>query len=196
MLQPESTTIRTCSFPSGLQRPRGSTTMPSADFWSHATDHSVRPAFRASPTHGYASRSPQIRVVICPRSSSTSTSAHSSGSVSQSAACSPGDVGLYVVSVRNLAGLGVNVTGGVGSGRFLRTHSQASSPRSVTSPQLPSPRTVFQWKFIWYTDSLKETGTKYQGTFTPQDHAHAGRTATERRWPVFPSACTSFAAAR
>jgi hypothetical protein len=25
---------------------------------------------------------------------------------------------------------------------YLRTHSQASSPRSVTSPQLPSPRTL------------------------------------------------------
>jgi hypothetical protein len=56
-----------------------------------------------------------------------------------------------------------NATDGASSGRYLRTHSQASSPGSVASPQLPSPRTVFQWKFIWYTDSLKETGTKHRG---------------------------------
>ena len=36
--------------------------MPSADFWSHELSCLNRPAFRASPTHGYASRSPRIRV--------------------------------------------------------------------------------------------------------------------------------------
>ena len=36
--------------------------MPSADFSRHGARCRVRPAFRASPTHGYALRSPQIRV--------------------------------------------------------------------------------------------------------------------------------------
>ncbi len=62
----ESSVIRTCSFPSGLRRPRGSNTMPSADFWSHQMDYSVGPAFRASSNHGYASRSPQIRTRSVP----------------------------------------------------------------------------------------------------------------------------------
>ena len=34
---------------------------------------------------------------------------------------------------------------------LTRTHSQASFPRSVALPQLPSPRT-FAWSvYIWYT---------------------------------------------
>jgi hypothetical protein len=28
---------------------------------------------------------------------------------------------------------------------------------------LPSPRTLFRMSYIWYTDSLKETGTEYRG---------------------------------
>ncbi|TWT84048.1 hypothetical protein CA13_55240 [Planctomycetes bacterium CA13] len=40
---------------------------------------------------------------------------------------------------------------------------QASSPRSVTSPQLPSARTFLYELFIWYHGSHKETGTKYTG---------------------------------
>ena len=33
----------------------------------------------------------------------------------------------------------------------LRAHSQASFPRFITSPQLPSPRTKFEIRFyIWY----------------------------------------------
>ena len=43
----ESSVIRTCSFPSGLRRPRGSNTMPSADFWSHELSYPSRPAFQA-----------------------------------------------------------------------------------------------------------------------------------------------------
>ena len=45
----ESSVIRTCSFPSGLRRPRGSNTMPSADFWSHELSYPSRPAFQAKP---------------------------------------------------------------------------------------------------------------------------------------------------
>jgi hypothetical protein len=41
--------------------------------------------------------------------------------------------------------------GGEYQTRRLRISSQASSPRFVTSPQLPSPRTQFEVRFyIWY----------------------------------------------
>ena len=62
------------------------------------------------------------------------------------------DMASDVVSVRNLAGLGENeVSDGELGSRFcdvptianLTAHSQASFPRSVTLPQLPSPRVAF-----------------------------------------------------
>jgi len=56
----------------------------------------------------------------------------------------------------------------------LTTHSQASSPRIVTAPQLPSPGA------IPYDVSTENPSKKYrnstQGTFTPLTHAHDGRT--------------------
>ncbi|MEQ9586497.1 MAG: hypothetical protein RJS97_00750, partial [Parvibaculaceae bacterium] len=62
-------------------------------------------------------------------------------------------------------------------------HSQASSPRLVASPQLPSPGVCF------YDVSIENPSEKYrnstQGTFTPLTHARAGRTgAPERRSPA------------
>ncbi len=189
--------------PSRPHWPCGIGTTTFADFSEHGVRYRIRPAFQASLTHGYASeispnkgRSCCQEHVICPCPSATSTSAHSSGSVSLSAASSPGVVGLYVVSVRHLAGLGENVADDdlaedscpiqLSSNRTiferqpaLRAHSQASSPRFVASPQLPSPRTVFQWKFIWYHDSLKETGTKYRGLAPHKITPIVGRTATE-----------------
>ncbi len=41
------------------------------------------------------------------------------------------------------------------SGRYLRTHSQASSPRSVALAQLPSPSACSLEAVIWYTDLLE-----------------------------------------
>jgi len=73
---------------------------------------------------------------------------------------------LYGVSVRNLAALTMVGPGGVKQTRRLRTHTQASSPRSVTSPQLPSSSTLSIGRFIWYTEFL-ETPSLVQGTFTP-----------------------------
>ena len=61
------------------------------------------------------------------------------------------------------------------SGRHLRTHSQASSPRSVALPQLPSPSTLSIGAYIWYT-VLQSIPVFVQGTCTPQVHAHVGRT--------------------
>ncbi len=57
-----------------------------------------------------------------------------------------------------------------------------SPPRSCSGLLGEWPRTVFLQSYIWYTDSSKETGTKYRGLAsrrkgTPQDHAHIGRTA-------------------
>ena len=67
-----------------------------------------------------------------------------------------------MVSVRNLAGLGVNATGGVSSGRFLR-HIRRLPPHGL-SPRRSCPRLVLSFElFIWYHDSIKEIGTKYRG---------------------------------
>jgi hypothetical protein len=82
---------------------------------------------------------------------------------------------LYGVSVRSLAAWTKMGPGGDEQARRLRTHPQASSPRSVTLPQLPSSRTLPIGVDIWYT-ALLETPSLVQGTCTPQNHAHAGRT--------------------
>ena len=50
-----------------------------------------------------------------------------------------------------------------GSGRYLRTHSQASFPRAVTRTQLPSPSACSLEAVIWYTDLL-EVSYNTQGT--------------------------------
>ncbi|MFT5524594.1 MAG: hypothetical protein ACI9HK_002549 [Pirellulaceae bacterium] len=73
---------------------------------------------------------------------------------------------LYDVSVRSLAALTRTSPGGDKQTRRLRTYSQASSPRSVTLPQLPSSSTLPIGAIIWYTDRL-EAPSLVQGTFTP-----------------------------
>ena len=129
------------------------------------------------------------RHVIYPRPSSRSTSAHSSGSILQSSACSSGVVGLNRISVRSLAGLGEKMSSD-DSLLAYRSSSQASSPRIVASPQLPSPRTVFYELSIWYHDSRGRNRNKVQGTFTPQDHAHrwaycnGGREQANLKWSI------------
>ena len=77
------------------------------------------------------------------------------------------DPALYDVSVRSLAALTRICPGGDKQTRRLRTYSQASSPRSVALPQLPSSSTLSIGAIIWYTDPL-ETPSFVQGTFTPQ----------------------------
>ena len=54
-------------------------------------------------------------------------------------------------------------------------HSQASSPRSVALPQLPSSSTLPIGVVIWYSDPL-ETLKLVQGTYTPQVYGHARHT--------------------
>ena len=71
---------------------------------------------------------------------------------------------LHDVSVRSLAAL-VRMRPTAMSGRHLRTHSQASFPRLVTLPQLPSCRTLPIGAIIWYTDLL-ETPSLVHGTLT------------------------------
>ena len=59
---------------------------------------------------------------------------------------------LYDVSVRRLAALTWMHPGGDMQTRRLPIHPQASSPRSVTLPQLPSSSTSLSSVVIWYTD--------------------------------------------
>jgi len=120
--------------PSRLRWFRRIGTMASADFCSHEPGYPGRPAFRASSTHGYAHRSPRIRT------QTFAAQAHHlpwslSGTVLPSRGGSPQGLSRpYGVSVRSLAAL-ARIT------LYFAAHSQASSPRFVTSPQLPSPST-------------------------------------------------------
>ena len=81
------------------------------------------------------------------------------------------DPALYDVSVRSLAALT----------RMLPAvtpieHSQASSPRSVALPQLPSSSTLSIGAIIWYIDLLKDspsrTGDLHPITITPIPGVH------------------------
>ena len=74
--------------------------------------------------------------------------------------------GLYDVSVRSLAALTWMHPGGDNQTRRLPIHPQASSPRSVALPQLPSYSTLPIGVDIWYT-VLLETPSFVQGTCTP-----------------------------
>ena len=64
-------------------------------------------------------------------------------------------------------------------------HSQASFPRSIALPQLPSPFTSLTKKHLAYC-LLNESRFSYRGLadltidFTPQVHAHVGRTRCTR----------------
>jgi hypothetical protein len=73
---------------------------------------------------------------------------------------------LYDVSVRSLAALTWNASGWGQQTRRLPIHPQASSPRSVALPQLPSSSTLSIGVDIWYT-ALLETPSLVQGTCTP-----------------------------
>ena len=72
---------------------------------------------------------------------------------------------LYDVSVRSLAALTWMHPGGDRQTRRLPIHPQASSPRSVTLPQLPSSSALSIGVDIWYTVLLK-TPSLAHGTFT------------------------------
>ena len=184
----ELTKVRTCPFPSGLRRPRGSNTMPSADFSEHGVRcRKTAPLFTTSLTHGYASeispnkgRSCCQEHVICPCPSATSTSAPSSGSVSLSAASSPGVVGLNVVSVRHLAGLGENVADNDLAGDACPIQSLSNRtipgvsqlyehirrlPPHGSSPPRSCPHLVLSFTSYPFgiMTPVRETGTKYRG---------------------------------
>ena len=147
-------------------------TTASADFCSPALSYLRRSAFRASSTHGYACRSPQIRTWTF-----TAQARHLlrilSGTVSQTSSVgSPQNVRcLYGVSVRSLAALAGNVSDGDHSGRSLR----------FTSRRLPShgrslfrscPRLVLHsQRNIWHTASSMSP-VFVQGTGRPHDRLH------------------------
>ncbi len=81
---------------------------------------------------------------------------------------------LYDVSVRNLAALTRTCPGGDKQTRRLRTRSQASSPRSIARPQLPSSSTCLSRSIIWYTD-IRKIPVSYRGLSPHNNHARAGR---------------------
>ena len=62
--------------------------------------------------------------------------------------------------------------------QHLRTPSQASSPRSVTLPQLPSSSTCTFGNYIWYTAFPLKGLVLVQGTRTPQVKRYARHTQT------------------
>ncbi len=132
--------------------------------------------FRASSTHGYAPQiSPNMNVNF-PCASSSSTARF----------CRERFRCLRATHLRFLA---ASMTFLFVASQFRRecdrrrqvvsvvtqTHSQASSPRSVTLPQLPSPRTLSPRMTVGMLPS-REPPVFVQGTCTPQVHAHVGRT--------------------
>ncbi len=69
------------------------------------------------------------------------------------------DPALYDVSVRSLAAW-TRMRPAAKTGRHLRTHSQASSPRSVALPQLPSSSTLSIGVDIWYAVLLEDSQSR------------------------------------
>ncbi len=154
--------------------------MPSADFWSHKLSYSSRPAFLAklysrvrfqiSPNMGRLEsihRSKTRDLSLCPSSRSTCTP--SSGSVSWSAAhCWLMDRSATGQEHRPQTRVSVlsPVQAPRGPGRSAARRCPATIlcwltdplrrlplARSVTSPQVPSPRTILDELSIWYHDS-------------------------------------------
>ncbi|MEZ6104134.1 MAG: hypothetical protein R3E01_34770 [Pirellulaceae bacterium] len=68
--------------------------------------------------------------------------------------------------------------------QHLRTPSQASSPRSVTLPQLPSSSTCTFGNYIWYTAFPLKGLVLVQGTRTPQVKRYARH--TQKNAPELP----------
>jgi len=108
--------------------------MASADFCAHESGLPGRPAFRASSTHGYASQISPNKNVNFRRTSSPSTLESVGNGFAVGGQLASGSLWasmtfLYVASRlwRDAAGC------------YADRVSQASSPRSVASPQLPSP---------------------------------------------------------
>jgi hypothetical protein len=111
-----------------------------ADFCKHDTRvTSGRPAFRASPTHGYALRiSPDMGMNLRCTSSSSTLESVGNGFARPRAAHLRVSLGLDDVSVRSLAAWTGHLIAGIPPRSVM---SQASSPRFVASPQLPSSST-------------------------------------------------------
>ena len=130
--------------------------------------------FRASSTHGYAPQTSPNMNVDFPDTSSPSTKSASWDDFAVSGllifSCSVASMTFLFVasSVRRECGQRGH------SGWHLPSHSQASSPRSVTLPQLPSPRIIPQsnkWRIV-----ILKTPITMQGTFTPKSTPQVGRT--------------------
>ena len=157
-------------------------TTASADFCEHDAGHPGRPAFRASPTRGYASQtSPNKHVNFrCTSSPSTLESVGNgfvvhgqltSGSLSASMAF------LYVASQLWRERCRLLHRSRV---RRLPSHGFLCRDQPAVGARL---RLVLRLKgYIWYT-VLRSIPVFVQGTCTPQVHAHVGRTG-EREPPM------------
>ena len=167
--------------PSRLHWPWRIGTTAAADFCAHESGYPARPAFRASPTRGYVSQiSPNKNVNF--RCTSSPSTLESVGTFRcPRAAHLRISLGLYGVSVRSLAALADWVAS--------PTHSQASSPRLVALPQLPSPRTLSIGVTFGILPSLRFPFS-YRGLaphkFTPMSgvpirRPHVGQPAIRRR---------------
>ena len=162
--QCEIETRRTCWFPSGLPRSRGSNTTPSADFRSAPRGtRTLAPPFDQALLAGTPIGSPWIRDPRPKAKNNAYCSCPSSTSIYTPYLPIRFRVQMHahlvrrpnVISVRSLTGLGVRLTtitcfepcSCKQAFASLTTHSQTSSPRIVTSPQLPSPRVYFLQDF-------------------------------------------------
>ena len=170
--------------------------------WPLLTSQSTECVAASAPPFGQALlagtrlRSPQIRVVICPRPSSTSTSAPSSGlafAVSSLLTWSrrPRMWFLFVtwrVLARRCPAAFLQPAYRIIFAGFLSTvcHLAAVALASYC---------LSLESFIWYTDSSKETGTKYRGLsphkITPMLGVHRDRGPVTRDPSHTTSACGS-----
>ena len=157
-------------------------TTASADFCSPALSYLRRSAFRASSTHGYACRSPQIRAWTF-----AAQARHLlrilSGTVSQTSSVgSPQNVRcLYGVSVRSLAALAGNAVGDEGFMSFrlcglmrfvhFTAHFAGFLP-TAGRPNRSCPRLVLHsQRNIWHTASSMSP-VFVQGTGRPLGRLH------------------------
>ena len=138
-------------------------TTTSADFCEHDSSHLDRPAFRASPTHGYASQISPNKSVNCPCPSSPSTSAPCFR-FGFALACTLAwsrrpRMNFLFVAWQVLA---------MFAGAFLRKRL----PSHGWSPFRSCLRlvSVSYELFIWYPDSLRNTGTKRRGLILKRTH--------------------------
>ena len=153
-------------------------TTASADFCEHDSGYPGRPAFRASPTHGYASQTSPNKSVNFRCTSSPSTLESVGNGFAVHGQLTSGSLWASMAFLYVALQLWREWGRRRQSGRHLRTLSQASSPRSVASPQLPSPSTSIERLTFGILSSV-QFPFSYRGLtphkFTPMSGVHRDR---------------------